>query len=60
MLELYYSCSIFAASTLVEAVLCETHDDCTVIDLYLTIRNVKVISQHLKHHYVHGHSTAVE
>ncbi|XP_017340230.2 putative ATP-dependent RNA helicase TDRD12 [Ictalurus punctatus] len=37
-----YLHNLVQASTLVEAVLCETHDDCTVIDLYLTIRNVKI------------------
>ncbi|XP_034163027.2 putative ATP-dependent RNA helicase TDRD12 isoform X1 [Pangasianodon hypophthalmus] len=37
-----YLHNLLQASTLVEAVLCGTHDDCTDIELYLTIRNVKV------------------
>ncbi|TSK13375.1 AFG3-like protein 1 [Bagarius yarrelli] len=37
-----YLHNLLQASTLVEAVLCETHDDCTAIELYLTIGNVKI------------------
>ncbi|MCJ8736009.1 hypothetical protein PDJAM_G00254050 [Pangasius djambal] len=37
-----YLHNLIQASTLVEAVLCGTHDDCTDIELYLTIRNVKI------------------
>ncbi|XP_047675813.1 putative ATP-dependent RNA helicase TDRD12 isoform X2 [Tachysurus fulvidraco] len=37
-----YIHNLVQASTLVEAVPCGTHDDCTSIELFLTIRNVKI------------------
>ncbi|KAK3526224.1 hypothetical protein QTP70_017778, partial [Hemibagrus guttatus] len=37
-----YLHNLLQASTLVEAILCGTQDDCTAIELYLTIRNVKI------------------
>ncbi|KAG9280909.1 putative ATP-dependent RNA helicase TDRD12 isoform X1 [Astyanax mexicanus] len=37
-----YLHNLLKVSTLVEAVLCETNADCTAVELYLTIRNVKI------------------
>ncbi|XP_053341877.1 putative ATP-dependent RNA helicase TDRD12 [Clarias gariepinus] len=37
-----YLHNLLQASELVEAVICGTHDDCTAIELYLTIRSVKI------------------
>ncbi|KAK1789793.1 hypothetical protein P4O66_015670 [Electrophorus voltai] len=37
-----YLHDLLQASTLVEAFLCETHANCTAVELYLTIRNVKI------------------
>ncbi|KAF7702010.1 hypothetical protein HF521_001293 [Silurus meridionalis] len=37
-----YLHNLLQASTLVEAVSCGTQDDCTAVELYLTIKNVKI------------------
>ncbi|XP_072527941.1 putative ATP-dependent RNA helicase TDRD12 isoform X2 [Salminus brasiliensis] len=37
-----YLHNLLQVSSLVEAVLCETNTECTAIELYLTIRNVKI------------------
>ncbi|XP_062857583.1 putative ATP-dependent RNA helicase TDRD12 [Trichomycterus rosablanca] len=37
-----YLHNLIQASTLVEAVFCGTYEDCTAIELYLTIKNVKI------------------
>ncbi|XP_076863509.1 putative ATP-dependent RNA helicase TDRD12 isoform X2 [Brachyhypopomus gauderio] len=37
-----YLCNLLQASSLAEAVLCETNANCTAIDLYLTIKNFKI------------------
>nr|AUD07760.1 tudor-containing protein 12 [Danio rerio] len=41
-----YLLNLLQVSTLVEAVLCETQDDCSAIELYLTINNTKICVNH--------------